>query len=521
MKGPAGSGVHPDVHPAPRNSQIRIGLSIISGILLAVVQPPVSLWFLAYGALIPLLYALGEYPSHHRPFFLGFVTGVVSYLGLIYWVVVAMNTYGGIDIFTSTLILVLFVLYLSLYTGCFAALVSWMETRLSIPAYLSAPILWTLLEYLRGAALTGFPWSFLAHSQYTFLSFIQVASITGTYFISFLIVCVNCIIYCMATGKRISRIYAGAVCFVIAACLIYGVDRLRDADEGTLKTAIIQGNIRQDVKWDEGFKTRTVALYHEKTLQAGNGTDLVIWPETAMPFIFDDEPYAREHVKGLSSRVGADILFGTIWKDGQGKFYNSSYIMGKRGETAGIYNKEHLVPFGEYTPLVTYLPILASLTAQGSGFSSGGTHEPIIADTGKIGILICYEGVFPRITCETVRRGAQVLVNLTNDAWYDKTSAPFQHFAFYVFRAVETDRYVLRSANTGISAIIDPRGRIKEKTPIFEERILKGTFSLRNGLTFYVRHGDFFILLVLIALLAMVSAQCFVVLRSRRQPTNG
>ncbi|OPY77041.1 MAG: Apolipoprotein N-acyltransferase [Syntrophorhabdus sp. PtaU1.Bin153] len=428
-----------------------------------------------------------------------------------------MNTYGGIDIFTSVLILVLFVLYLSLYTGCFAALVSWLETKLSVPVYLSAPILWVLFEYLRGVALTGFPWSFLAHSQYTFLSFIQIASVTGTYFISFLIVCVNCIIYSVATGRRISRVYIGAVCLVIAACLVYGMGRLKEIDEGNFKTTIVQGNIRQDVKWDETFKMKTVALYSEKTLQAGNDTNLVIWPETAMPFIFDEEPYAREYVKGLPSRVGADILFGTIWKDAQGRFYNSSYIIGKKGEEVGIYNKEHLVPFGEYTPLVTYLPFLANLTAQGSGFSSGGTHEPIATDMGKIGILICYEGVFPSITSETVRRGAQVLVNLTNDAWYERTSAPFQHLAFYVFRAVETDRYVLRSANTGISAIIDPRGRIKEQTPIFEERVLKGTFSLRDRFTFYVRHGDFFILLVLISLLAMVSVRSLVVLRSCRQ----
>ncbi|OPX97705.1 MAG: Apolipoprotein N-acyltransferase [Syntrophorhabdus sp. PtaB.Bin006] len=512
MKGSA----RPNAQAMPQGTQVCIGLSIMSGILLAVIQPPVSLWFLAYGALIPLLYALEGCSSNHRPFFLGFVTGVVSYLGLIYWVVVAMNTYGGIDIFTSTLILVLFVLYLSLYTGFFAALVSLLETRLSVPVYLSAPILWALLEYLRGVALTGFPWSFLAHSQYTFLSFIQIVSITGTYFISFLIACVNCIIYCMATGKRISRAYAGAVCAVIAICLVYGVDRLKEVDEGNLKTAIVQGNIRQDVKWDEAFKARTVALYCEKTIQAGDDVDLVVWPETAMPFIFDDEPYAREYVKNLSSRVSTNVLFGTIWKDARGRFYNSSYILGRRGEVAGIYNKEHLVPFGEYTPLVAYLPILASLTAQGSGFSSGGVHEPIVTDMGKIGILICYEGVFPYITNETVRRGAQVLVNLTNDAWYERTSAPFQHFAFYIFRAIETDRYVLRSANTGISAIIDPRGRIKEKTPIFEERILKGTFSLRNGLTFYVRHGDFFVLLALISLLVMVSVRCFAILRSRR-----
>ena len=123
----------------------------------------------------------------------------------------------------------------------------------------------------------------------------------------------------------------------------------------------------------------------------------------------------------------------------------------------------------------------------------------IKTDIGNIGILICYEGAFPYITIETVREGAQVLVNLTNDAWYDRTSAPFQHFAFYIFRAIETDRYLLRAANTGISAIIDPKGRVDAKTSIFTEEILKGSFAMKDTKTFYVRYGDYFILLAFLA----------------------
>ena len=138
-------------------------------------------------------------------------------------------------------------------------------------------------------------------------------------------------------------------------------------------------------------------------------------------------------------------------------------MIGKTGDTIGVYNKVHLVPFGEYTPLLTYLPFLEKLTAAGGDFVPGDGHKPIKTDIGNIGILICYEGAFPSITNETVREGAQVLVNLTNDAWYDRTSAPFQHFAFSIFRAIETDRYVLRAANTGISAIIDPKGVLMQK----------------------------------------------------------
>jgi len=488
------------------NSKLRFGLPILSGILIILSQPPVSLFPLAFIALIPLMYALGKYTYRHQ-FIPGFITGVVSYLGLIYWVVVAMNRYGGIDVFTSSLILLLFVLYLSIYSGFFSTAVSKMDTRLSVPAYLSAPIVWVLLEYLRGIALTGFPWSFLAHSQHNFLSFIQVASITGTYFISFLIVSISCIVYFVATGKSISKVYVTIICIMAAGSIVYGMIRLHEPREEKLTTAIIQGNIRQDVKWDEAFKIKTIQIYYQNTIQGASNVDFVVWPETALPLVFNDEIYVNQHIKGLPVLVNSPLLFGTIWKDRNRRLYNSSYVLGKNGDVSGIYNKAHLVPFGEYTPLVHYLPFLEKITAQGVGFASGEGHDPITTDIGRVGILICYEGVFPYITNMTVAKGAQFLVNLTNDAWYERTSAPYQHLAFYVFRAVETDRYVLRAANTGISAIIDPRGRITARTPIFEEQVLKGNFALRNNLTLYVRYGDYFILLSFLFLIIVSAVQ--------------
>jgi len=491
-----------------QNSKLAIVLPIASGILLILCQPPVSLFPLAFVALIPLLYAMKTY-SYRHPFIPGFITGIVAFVGLIYWVVVAMNTYGGIDIFTSTLILLLFVLYLSLYIGCYTATISAMEKRMSIPIYLSAPIVWALLEYLRGVALTGFPWSFLAHSQHNFLAFIQVASITGTYFISFLIAAINCIVFFVLLKKTISKVYIIVILIMAAASVIYGLVRLQALQEGKLTTAIVQGNIRQDVKWDNNFKLKTIQVYYQNTLKNGGNVDFVVWPETALPLVFNEEVYINQHIKALPPMVNSHLLFGTIWKDRNGKLYNSSYVIGKNGDVNGIYNKTHLVPFGEYTPLVRYLPFLQKITAQGAGFASGEGHDPIITSLGKVGILICYEGVFPYITNATVARGAQFLVNLTNDAWYERTSAAYQHLAFYVFRAVETDRYVLRAANTGISAIIDPRGNITAKTPIFEERVLKGNFGLRDNVTFYVSHGDYFILISFLFLLAIITFQTF------------
>jgi len=489
-----------------RNSSLRFVLPILSGALLVLCQPPVSLFPLAFVALIPLLYALEKY-SYRHPFIPGFITGITAFLGLIYWVIVAMNTYGGIDIFTSALILLLFVLYLSLYTGLFTAAISLMDKILSVPIYLSAPIIWVIMEYLRGILLTGFPWSFLAHSQHNFLVFIQVASITGSYFISFLIASINCIAFFIAIKKPISKIYITAICIMIAASVVYGIARLHETLGGQLTTAIVQGNIRQDVKWDNAFKINTIQIYYQNTLKEGNNADLVVWPETSLPLVFNEEVYVNQHIKALPPMVNSHLLFGTIWKDRSGRLYNSSYVLGRNGDVNGIYNKAHLVPFGEFTPLIHYLPFLQKITAQGAGFASGEGHGPITTSIGKVGILICYEGVFPYITNATVANGAQFLVNLTNDAWYERTSAAFQHLAFYVFRAVETDRFVLRAANTGISAIIDPRGRITDRTPIFEERVLKGKFALRDSITFYVRYGDYFILISFLFLIIVSAAQ--------------
>ncbi len=488
----------------------HLGLPAISGLLIVLSQPPLSLFPLAYIALLPLIFSLRKGEAR-RNFISGFVTGLVAYLGLVYWVVIAMNQYGGIDIFTSFLIMLLLVLYMSLYIAVFAVSVAYLEEKLSVPLFLSAPIAWVILEYLRGVLLTGFPWSLLAYSQHRFLPLIQVSSVTGPYFVSYLIVAVNCIAYLILVGKiggaeirklrdlrplgRLFLVHSIVIGMFCAASLLYGYNRLAMSDEGSLKAAIVQGNIPQDVKWDEAFKLGTIRTYYQKSIEAGRGADLIVWPETAMPFVFDDEPNLNRFVKELPAVVHSDLLFGTVSRDGSNKLYNTAYAYGPQGALEGGYRKVHLVPFGEYTPLVKYLPFLAKLTAAGGDFHPGNSHDPIAASIGKVGVLVCYEGIFPSVTNDTVRRGAQVLVNLTNDGWFGRTSAPYQHLVFYIFRAIEADRWVLRAANTGISAIIDPRGRITGKTAIFKEAVLKGTFSKRDGQTPYVRYGDYFVLL--------------------------
>jgi apolipoprotein N-acyltransferase len=475
---------------------MQYGYAMLSGLMLVLAQPPLSLSPLAFVALVPLLLSIDK-DNLRLSFMRGFVAGIVAWLGTIYWVVVAMNQYGGLNIPVSILILVLFVLYLSLYMGFFTLSCAYCERSASVPLYLTAAPVWVILEYARGIVMTGFPWSYLGHSQFNFLHLVQVASLTGTLFISFMIAAVNSIICEIWVRRKVPVIFTIVVAALLAASVGYGFVRLQHHDEGTLKAAIVQGNISQDIKWDETFKAMTVSKYYRLSLGLAEGADIIVWPETAIPFLLEREPAVYKYVEAVPVMLKSRLLYGTIGLLTSGNLLNSVRYIDQNGNAAGMYNKVHLVPFGEYTPIVSYFPFLAKITAIGADFKPGEGHRPIETDAGKIGVLICFEGIFPYITNETVRRGAEVLVNLTNDAWYNRTSAPYQHFAFYIFRAIETDRYVLRAANTGISAIIDPRGRIQGKTPIFTEEVLRGTYALKNTLTFYVRHGDYFVVICL------------------------
>jgi apolipoprotein N-acyltransferase len=477
-------------------------LPVLSAVFLIICQPPISLFFVAAFALVPLLFSLKASRKKHN-FAVGFFAGVLCYLGLVYWVVVAMNTYGGITVPLALLTLLLLVGYMALYMGLFTFLIGHLRDRYSVPVSISGPPLWVVLEYARGILLSGFPWSNLAHSQYNFLSFIQIASVTGTYFISFLLVAINCFIYDVLRQKRFPFAYGSIVIALLAVCLVFGSFRLKDHTSGDIPVSIIQGNISQDIKFDEAYKNFIINNYTSLSLEHGEETPLVIWPETAMPFIFLSDK-SRSTIESIPQNLSNSLLFGTISKDSRGRFYNTAYVIGKRGEMQGEYSKVHLVPFGEYTPLATYFPFLEEISVAAGNFFSGPNHSPISSDVGKIGMLICYEGVYPYISNDTVSQGAQVLANITNDAWFGKSSAPYQHFAFYIFRAIETDRFVIRAANTGISAIIDPRGRTLAKTGIFQPAVLKGFFSLRNTKTVYVSYGDYFVLFCFLFLVALV-----------------
>jgi apolipoprotein N-acyltransferase len=477
-------------------------LSLLSGVLLILSFPNFELEFLAWFAFVPLLYAAHGKTRLHA-FTLGFLTGLVSYLGILYWIVVAVHTYGNIPFLVSGFILLLLVGFLSLFTGVFGFLTRVIPLTSGIQTILFLPILWTALEYLRSFLLTGFPWANLGYSQYLNLPFIQMADITGPYGLSFVILLVNSTLFWILLqwiNKSFPVREVVVTLLVLLCSMIYGYVKMGTIDQKlshqpSLKVALIQGNIDQSIKWDESFQKETLKIYERLSLKAAEQhPDLIIWPETATPFFFQQATEYQPMILDIPNKTKAFLLFGSPSfqiERGKVNHYNSAYLASPSKEIIGKYDKIHLVPYGEYVPLGEILP-LGSLGEGIGNFKSGDVIYNFSLPQGKFAVLICFEIIFPDLCRRFVKKGADFLVTITNDAWFGRTSAPHQHFTIAVFRAVENRVFIARAANTGITGFIDPTGRIIKKGEIFTEEAMNGTIRLSKKKTFYTLYGDVF-----------------------------
>jgi len=478
-------------------------LSLLSGILLVLSFPRFDLELLAWVALVPLFYSIAGKGLYHT-FMLGFLTGLVSFLGIVYWIIVAVHTYGNVPLIPSGFILLLLVVYLSLYIGAFTYLTRLIQMRSGLQTLLFAPLLWVALEYLRSFLLTGFPWADLGYSQYLNLPMIQVADITGPYGLSFIILLVNATLFRVLHqwSKRTFPFKEAVITVVVLlGFLIYGYVKMGVVDrqmiqDPPLRIGLAQGNIDQSVKWDESFQKETLQIYEKLSSKvAEEKPDLIIWPETATPFFFQDAKEYQPFILDIPKKTNAFLLFGTpSYKIQKGKVshYNSAYLFSPTGEWVGKYDKIHLVPFGEYVPMRDLLFFIGSLGEGIGDFKSGNEIFNFSLPQGKFGVLICFEIIFPDLARRFVKKGANFLVTITNDAWFGRTSAPYQHFSTAAFRAVENRVFVARAANTGITGLIDPKGKIVKQGRIFTEEAMNGTIRLSNRKTFYTLYGDVF-----------------------------
>jgi len=478
-------------------------VSLFSGVLLILSFPNFDFEFLAWFALIPLFYSVegkGLLPA----FALGFLTGFVSFLGILYWIIVAVHTYGNVPLILSGLILLLLVMYLSLFMGLFTFLTRLIQTALGLRTILLAPIIWVSLEYLRSVLLTGFPWANIGYSQYLNLPIVQMVDITGVYGPSFVIIFVNAALFWVLQQwpKKVFPFKEVAVtALILLGILIYGYVKIKGMDRQisqspSLKVGLVQGNIDQSIKWDESFQKETLKIYERLSSKVSEGKpDLIIWPETATPFFFQEAKEYQPMILDISEKTDAFLLFGSpSYKVEKGKVnhYNSAYLISPARELIGRYDKIHLVPFGEYVPLSNLLFFLGSLGEGIGNFKPGKEIFSFSLPQGKFGVLICFEIIFPDLCRRFVKKGAGFLVTITNDAWFGRTSAPYQHLSMATFRAIENRVFIVRAANTGISAFIDPKGKIIEQGGIFTEEAIIGTIGLSKEKTFYTLYGDIF-----------------------------
>lgn len=496
----------------------EILLALLSGLIMPLAFPNMNLSFIAWICLVPLLLAAAE-ASPARGLLLGTLTGILFHIGLIYWVTVSMTTYGKLPIPLSILILVLFSFVLSIFCAVPLCLACYIRKHRGLSFSLTLPFLWTAAEYVKSWILTGFPWESLGYSQFKILPVIQIADMTGVYGITFLIVFANCVIFSMVyhykNQQKILYKEIFALILLLAVTLLYGQARLHRIDkaDGTpLTISLVQPNIPQDLKWNPNHRKKTLEkLEHLSLKNMNQKPDLIIWPESATPFFFQSRGRHTETVETIVQRADTHLLLGSPSHEripGHTRLFNSAFLVSPDNRIVGKYNKIHLVPYGEYIPLKPLFPFLDKMVAGIGDFSSGNTVKNLGLPKSSFAVIICYEIIFPNLVRKFAKAGAGFIVNITNDAWFGRTSAPYQHLSMCALRAVENRRYVARAANTGISAFIAPSGRIFRQTEIFTDACITDRIHKRTDFTVYSRYGNLFALLcTVVSLLFLFNAR--------------
>jgi apolipoprotein N-acyltransferase len=433
-----------------------------------------------------------------RAFLLGLATGVVYFVGTVYWTGAVLSTFGGLPSILAVVAVLLLASYLAIYPALFSVVAARLIARAGAPALLVTPPIWVVSEFARGYVFGGFPWVPLGNSQVTVLPVVQIASLFGVYGVSMVVAFVNAAIAfaLLESGRaRIKVLAATAVMLVAVAA--WGTWRIADNSltrQGTpIRVGLIQGNIAQEDKWNPREARRIFTTYIAMTRDAvRRGAQYVIWPESSTPFTFGEDPTGDQQVRALAQEVGVPILVGSdeIVHTTPPASFNSAFQVGPDGRTAAVYRKMHLVPFGEFIPLQRWISFVAPLVKRLMPFSEGRSSVMLPVGAHRASTSICYEVVFPALVRDAVNMGSELLTTITNDGWYGNSSAPFQHFEMASMRAIEQGRYLARAANTGISGVVDPYGRVVARSGIFEQAGMVEEARFLSTRTVYARIGD-------------------------------
>ncbi|MDD2556846.1 MAG: apolipoprotein N-acyltransferase [Desulfuromonas sp.] len=464
-------------------------------------------------SLAPLIFMCED-----KPWRRGLVAGVCFFAPVLYWLNHVMVDYGGLPVAGSIVLYLLLVVYLALFWGA----TCWCSARIVKHAPLQLwqvfPFVWIAFEFLRSKLLTGFPWGSIIYSQAALPILVQSADIGGMWLPMLILLLVNCVVAILlhsiwrkaaAAPLGVLLVLAAGAFSLNAAYGIHAVERHAverhavvdafatlaaesgEAAESVLSVALIQANIDQHQKWLSSNIAHTVRLYTDMSRQHPQA-DLIVWPESATPFFYQDGSSYAVEVDAVAEDLGANILFGSPAYVANSKgfnYFNSAYLLDANAELLGRTDKVHLVPFGEYVPLGSLLDFVDKL-ATGVGDFRPGTLQLLPLHGRAAGVLICYESIFPELARVQVQMGAQLLFNLTNDAWFGDTPAPHQHLQMARFRALENRRWLARCANTGVSTLIDPAGMLHGSTEIFRAGVVTGNVTFHQTQTTYTRCGD-------------------------------
>lgn len=477
----------------------EILLVILSGVLTAFSFPKFSLSFFAWVSLIPLLAVILN-KSLKESFILGLAAGFSFYAILIYWIPSVPAHYGGMSTGLSIVIYLLLVIFLALYWGVFALVSTRIHRTFPKLSFLLIPFIWVSFEYILTYFLTGFPWGLLGTSQYLNIYFIQLASVAGVYGLSFALVLFQSLfLYSMKYRKRTP--FFAVLAF---ALFVHGAGflslKMAPASKNSFRASVIQGNVSSDIYWNETSEELKQSLFdHHLDLSRralDRGARLLIWPEFTIPLCFSCPVDLYQDFKArlfeFVKKENCTLVLGTnetAHVPGDFLYFNTALCL-RPDLSMSHYYKMHLVPFGEYTPYKKIFFFIERMTHAIGDISPGTEHLLHRYQDLMFGSPICYEIIFPSLVRKFVKKGANFLVTITNDGWYGKSSAPYQHFSCAVLRAVENRRYLLRAATTGISGIIDPYGRILSKSELMTSTCLVGDITPSKRRTLYTRWGD-------------------------------
>jgi apolipoprotein N-acyltransferase len=517
---------------AMRNIPLRLWLLAIGSAVLQLIPFPITgptpfwLRMVCWICLTPLLLALLGNDRAGKPIrplqaaALAYLCGVIWYAGNCYWIYRTMHVYESIPAVASLGILLLFSMYVALYHALFGGLVSLLRTRFSRTIVLCAsPFLWVAVELAR-ARITGFPWDLLGYTQVDNLTLDRLAPWTGVMGLSFVVAAVNALwlIRIPVSNRAVRNAALGTAALLSLAATTLAVRAHPAATESAPEVAtLVQVNL--GVGKEEGkpeSKQQMIAAFTQLSLHptyslpfsaAGEPIQLIAWPESPAPFV-ESDPVFRQGLESLAVQARAPVVanaitLGPVNPDGHYSLYNSATFFLPNGSYAGHYDKMHLVPFGEYTP---YKPIFFFVghLLDDLNFIPGTRHRLLDSAGRHFGVFICYESIFGNDMRHFALDGAEVLVNISDDGWYGDTSAPWEHLDMVRMRAIENSRWVLRATNTGVTAAVDPYGRVTATLPRHIRSSIEVRFAYRDGLTFYTLHGDWFAWLCAVVTAALV-----------------